>query len=77
MLLSLVRLSLAPLTEPSFPVILQAVTHRVVVDISPNLTIRIRNPVQQSGITLKAFTSQLALVHPVARLLHFGPRIEV
>ena len=52
-------------------------THGVVVDISPNLAIRLRNPVQQSAITLTGSTSQLSLVHPVGRLFRYGPRIEI
>jgi len=52
-------------------------THGVVVDISPNLTIRLRNPAQESAFTLTDSTSQLSVVHPVGRMFRYGPRIEI
>ena len=49
----------------------------VLLDIAPTLAVRMRNTRQGSTITLSACTTQMALVHPKGRVLHYGPRIEV
>ena len=81
LLLGLASLSLAPpclravVEEQGF--VSLSLSHGVTVDLSPDLTVRVRNPCQQSAVTLAPSTCQLAVVHPTGRLLQYGPRIEV
>jgi len=49
----------------------------VVLDISANLAIRLKNNAKESSISLSTCTTQLALVHPMGRMLQYGPRVEV
>eukprot|EP00092_Neocalanus_flemingeri_P025184 GFUD01027310.1.p1 GENE.GFUD01027310.1~~GFUD01027310.1.p1 ORF type:complete len:379 (+),score=85.31 GFUD01027310.1:31-1167(+) len=51
--------------------------HAVVLDISPNLAIRLTNNIKNSSMSLSACTTQMALVHPKGRILQYGPRVEV
>jgi len=49
----------------------------VVVDLSANLAVRIKNFAKKSNISLSACTTQMAMVHPKGRMLQYGPRVEV
>jgi len=49
----------------------------VTLDISPNMSLRLSNPRQDTSLALSGCGSQFAMVHPVGRLLLYGPRIEV
>jgi len=62
--------------EPSGHLCLQ-LRAGVVLDISPGLALRLRNPLHESSVCLSSCSSHLALLHPVGRLLQYGPRLEV
>merc|ERR1712183_1024387 len=47
------------------------------LDISANLAIRLKNNAKESSISLSTCTTQMALVHPMGRMLQYGPRVEV
>jgi len=49
----------------------------VTLDISPNMSMRLSNPRHETSLALSGCGSQLAMVHPVGRLLQYGSRIEV
>lgn len=49
----------------------------VVLDIYPSMALRLHNTRQDSTLALSPCASQLALVHPVGRLLQYATRIEV
>jgi len=49
----------------------------VTLHISPNMSMRLSNPRQETSLALSGCGSQLAMVHPVGRLLQYGSRIEV
>merc|ERR1719234_811426 len=49
----------------------------VTLDISPNMSLRLSNPRQETSLSLSGCGSQLAMVHPMGRLLQYGSRIEV
>ena len=49
----------------------------VTLAVSPGLAILLRNPRHHTALALSPCSSHLALVHPMARLLQYGPRIEV
>ena len=49
----------------------------VVLDIYPSMALRLHNTRQDATLALSPCASQLALVHPVGRLLHYATRIEV
>merc|ERR1719341_2150370 len=49
----------------------------VVLDIYPSMVLRLHNTRQDSTLALSPCASQLALVHPVGRLLQYATRIEV
>ena len=49
----------------------------VVLDIFPSMALRLQNTRQDTTLALSSCTSQLALVHPVGRLLQYASRIEV
>jgi len=49
----------------------------VVLDIFPSMALRLHNTRQDATLALSACASQLALVHPVGRLLQYATSIEV
>ena len=81
-LLSLAGLTMAPPSPLCFRAVVEdqgflsfLLTHDIKLDIAPDQTVRLQVPSQGSGITLTE--DQLAVVHPTARLLQYGPRIEL
>jgi hypothetical protein len=49
----------------------------VVVDIGHNQALRLRNSVQNSVMSLSACATQMAMEHPMGRVLQYSSRIEV
>ena len=49
----------------------------MVLDISANMAIRLKNTSKDSSISLSSCTTQMALVHSKGRMLQYGPRVEV
>lgn len=49
----------------------------VTLNVSPNMSIRLDNPRQETSLSLSGCASQLAMVHPMGRLLQYGLRVEV
>jgi hypothetical protein len=47
------------------------------LDLSANMAIRLTNTAKNSSISVSACTTQMALVHPMGRMLQYGPRVEV
>ena len=52
-------------------------SHGVVVDVTAEQAVRVRNPAQASAIALSLCATQLAVEHPTAALLQHGPRVEL
>lgn len=50
---------------------------KVMVDISVNMAVRLRNSIQQTTVTLSGCGSQVAVVHPKGCVLQYGQRIEI
>jgi len=51
--------------------------HDMVISISSNFAIKLKNVHQQSNISVSSCSSQMAIVHPKGRLLQYGARVEV
>ena len=51
--------------------------HDMVLSISSNLAIRLKNLQKQSSFSLSSCSTQMATVHPKGRMLQYGPRVEV
>ena len=49
----------------------------IVLDLSANLAIRLNNTTMNCNIALSACTTKMALEHPMARILQYGPMVEV
>ena len=49
----------------------------MVLSISPNFAIKLKNVHQQSNISVSSCSTQMAIVHPKGRLLQYGARVEV
>ena len=49
----------------------------MVLSISSNLAIRLKNLQKQSSLSLSSCSSQMATVHPKGRMLQYGTRVEV
>jgi len=52
-------------------------SHQVVVDISANKAVRVRDGANHSSLSVSACGLQMAMVHPRGRALQYGSRIEV
>ena len=51
--------------------------HDMVLSISSNLAIRLKNLQKQSSFSLSSCSTQMAMVHPKGRMLQYGSRVEV
>jgi len=51
--------------------------HDMVISISSNFAIKLKNVNRQSNISVSSCSSQMAVVHPKGRLLQYGERVEV
>ena len=51
--------------------------HGVVLDISANMAIKLKNISKDSSMALSSCTTQMAITHPKGRMLQYGPRVEV
>jgi len=51
--------------------------HDMVLSISSNLAVLLKNLQKQSSISLSSCSTQMAVMHPKGRLLQYGERIEV
>jgi len=50
--------------------------HDMVLSISANMAIRLKNLQKQSSISLSSCSTQMAIVHPKGRILQYGIRVE-
>ena len=51
--------------------------HDMVLSISSNLAIRLKNLQKQPSLSLSSCSTQMAMVHPKGRMLQYGSRVEV
>jgi len=51
--------------------------HGMVLDVSANLAIKLKNISKDSSMALSSCTTQMAITHPKGRMLQYGPRVEV
>jgi len=49
----------------------------MVLSVSSDMAIKLKNLQQQSNITLSSCSTQMAIVHPKGRLLRYGDRVEI
>jgi len=85
------NLSLTPPFTPCFPPTWQSVTaiveqpgfisfqlrYGMVLDISANMAIKLKNIIKESSICLSSCTTQVAIEHPKGRMLQYGTRLEI
>jgi len=85
------NLSLTPPFTPCFPPTWQSVTaiveqpgfisfqlrYGMVLDISANMDIKLKNISKESSICLSSCTTQVAIEHPKGRMLQYGTRLEI
>ena len=85
------NLSLTPPFTPCFPPTWPSVTalveqpgfisfqlrYGMVLDISANMDIKLKNISKESSICLSSCTTQVAIEHPKGRMLQYGTRLEI